>query len=302
MNLSTTNLFKKLTLNSKNTNLIKLNNEQLKKIQSLSLSIADDIIAICEEYNLNYHLTGGTALGAVRHNGFIPWDDDIDIDIVRKDYNKLIEILKEKYSDKYFIHNPKNTEGFSTVSTNIRLKGTIVRGCNDTTNEQCGVNVDVVVIENTFNSAILRKIHGFGSLVLGFIASCRKFTKNKDFLLDLAGEDKEARKIFKTKIIIGRLFGFLSVRKWNLIYDKWNSICKNNSSKYVAVPTGRNHFFGELYERKDFCESTKHVFEGRNWNIPKEYDKYLTHMYGDYMKIPDEQHRESHVLVEFKIN
>ena len=88
--------------------------------------MANDIITICEENNLSYHLTGGTALGAVRHHGFIPWDDDLDIDIERKDYNKLLEIIKEKYQDKYFIHNPYNKDGFSTVATNIRMKNTIV--------------------------------------------------------------------------------------------------------------------------------------------------------------------------------
>lgn len=114
--------------------------------------------------------------------------------------------------------------------------------------------------------------------------------------------DKEALKIFKTKILIGKCCSFLSLRMWNLIYYKWNGICKNNKSKYVTVPTGRKKFFGEMYERKEFCEFARHDFEGRNWKIPKEYHKYLTHMYGDYMKIPDEAHREQHVVLEYKID
>ena len=76
MKLQTTDLFKKLSLSNKN--LISLNEEQLKKLQETILLIADDIIGICEENNINYHLTGGSALGAIRHNGFIPWDDDME--------------------------------------------------------------------------------------------------------------------------------------------------------------------------------------------------------------------------------
>lgn len=300
MKLATTDIFKRICYN--NSDLITLNDEQLKDLQSKILIMANDIITICEENNLSYHLTGGTALGAVRHHGFIPWDDDLDIDIERKDYNKLLEIIKEKYQDKYFIHNQYNKDGFSTVATNIRMKNTIVRGCNDFSNKECGVGIDIAIIENTFENAFLRKLHGVLSLGLGFIASCRKFSKNRKYLLDLVKEDKEAKKIFYKKIVIGTLFSFLTPRRWNIIYDKCNSICKNSNSKFVSVPNGRKHFFKEMYLRKDFCEYERCDFEGNNWKIPKEYDKYLTHMYGDYMKIPDERNREKHVVLEFKLD
>lgn len=300
MKLETTDIFKNLSLKP-NSKLITLTDEQLKKLQKTILSIADDVINICEENNINYHLTGGSALGAIRHNGFIPWDDDMDIDVARKDYNKLINLIKEKYSDKYYIHNPQNEEGYNIPATQIRLKNTIVRGCSDANEEQCGAYIDIAIIENTFDNAILRRIHGIGSLVLGFIVSCRKFNQNRKYLLELVKGNEEETKIFKTKIRIGKIFSFLSLKKWILLYDYWNKICKNENTKLVTVPTGRKHFFGEIYDRNDFYIQTKHEFEGRQWNVPKEYDKYLKNMYGDYMKLPSEDKRERHVLVEFKI-
>ena len=299
MKLATTDVFKHLS--ERLPNLIVLNDEQLKQVQTTILGIADDVITICEENNINYHLTGGSALGAVRHKGFIPWDDDIDIDVARCDYKKLLELIAKKYPEKYYIHNPYNKEGFSIPCAQIRLKGTKFRVCNDIPSEQCGIYIDIAIMENTYNNKILRKIHGIGSLVLGFIVSCRKFSKNRKYFLDLVKNDKETTKIFKTKIMIGKIFSFLTLRRWTIIYDCWNRMCKNDKSKYVVVPTGRKHFFGEMYEREDFYEETKMEFEKKIWNIPKNYDKYLTHMYGDYMKLPKKENIEKHALMEFEL-
>lgn len=298
MKLATTEIFKHLKPND----AIELNNEQTKELQKVILSIADDVVEICEENNINYHLTGGTCLGAIRHKGFIPWDDDIDIDVARRDYNKLVEKIKEKYSNKYYIHNPQNKEGYSIPHTQVRLKNTIVRGINDDKSEQCGAYIDIAIMENTYNNKILRKIHGTISMILGFVVSCRKFAKESQFLLDLAKNNEEATKVFKTKIRLGKFFSFFTLRRWTIIYNSWNKICKKNNSEYVVVPTGRKHFFGEIYKREDFFETTTAEFEKRNWKIPKNYDKYLKYMYGDYMKLPKEEDREKHILKEFKLN
>lgn len=298
MKLSTTDVFKHLKIKDG----IELNDEQLKELQKTILSIADDIVGICEENNIKYHLTGGTCLGAVRHKGFIPWDDDIDLDVSREDYTRMIELIKDKYSDKYYIHNPRNKEGYCIPNTQIRLKNTTIRGINDDKVEQSGAYIDIAIIENTYNNKILRKIHGTISMLLGFIVSCRKFALKRKFLLSLVEGNNEATKIFKTKIRIGKLFSFFTLRRWTIIYDNWNSICKNNKSKYVVVPTGRKHFFGEMYEREDFYLSTTAEFEGRKWKIPKNYDAYLKHMYGDYMIIPNKEDQEKHILKEFKLS
>ena len=269
MIISTGSILRNLTAKGNNKDLVILNDKQIKQLQDKVLSMGDDIISLCEENNINYHLTGGSALGAVRHKGFIPWDEDLDIDVERKDYNKLINLIKSNYGDKYYITSPENKEGFSTLVTHARLNNTILRSYNDATREHSGIALDIVVIENTFNNAILRKIHGVISMILGGIVSCRNYSKYSKHYLEMAKGDKEATKIFKNKILIGKLFGFLSLRRWTILCDKWNSICKNNNSKYVTVPSGRRHFFGEMYERKDFCEYTRCKFEGRNWKIPK---------------------------------
>ena len=186
MIIATGNLLRNLTAKGDNKDLIVLNDEQIKELQKRVLSMADDIVNICEENNLNYHLTGGSALGAVRHNGFIPWDDDFDIDIERKDFDKLLDLIKSKYGEKYYITCPKSKEGVQTLAAHVRLNNTVVRSCNDPTNEHCGVTIDIVIIENTFNNQIKAL-----NYTEKYIENWKNYFENKDF----NGMEKEYKKI-----------------------------------------------------------------------------------------------------------
>lgn len=297
MSLKTADIFK--TLYYKNKNLISLNDDDLNEIQKQLLKMADDIIGVLEENNCIYYLTGGSALGAVRHNGFIPWDDDMDIGIARESYDIFITKFTKKYNNKYWIHTPYSEEKFCLPSNQIRLKNTIYMTINDYTEEECGLPIDLFIIENTFNNCILRFFHGIISEALGLIVSCRKFYQHKNYYLNLVNELPKEKKIFKKKIKIGQLFSFFSLRKWTILYNKCNSICKNNNSRFVVVPTGRKRFFGEIYKRNKFFNTKKELFCGRYWDIPYDYDYYLTKLYGKYMDIPKE--KEQHVLFRFRL-
>ena len=300
MKLKTTDIFKKLYL--KNSNLIVLKDKEIKQLQSIFLTMADDIIGVLESIQANYHLTGGSCLGAIRHQGFIPWDDDMDIDIARKDVIKFLKVFREKYEDKYWIHTPYNKDDYCLPNIQIRLKNSVYKGVNDYLDGECGVPFDIAIMENTYNNKIIRKIHGIISMGLGLIVSCRKFAKYKDFYLDLVKGLDEETKIFKDKIRIGKFFSFFSLSHWIRIYDKWNSRCKNDSSKDVVVPTGRKNYFGEIYEREKFFLSTEAIFEKRKWQVPKDYDYYLKKMYGNYLEIPALDDIERHALLAFSLN
>lgn len=298
MKLATTDIFK--SIYSKNNKFKELSDADLKKLQNTLLNMAKDIIKVMEENQMVYHLTGGTALGAIRHNGFIPWDDDMDIDLARKDVKKFIEIFEKEYKDKYWIFSPYNKD-LCLPFIQIRLKNTTYLGVNDFKEEISGVPIDIAIMENTYNNKLRRKIHGNISLLLALIVSCRKFAKHKSYYLDLTKDLKEETKIFKRKIFIGKMFSFLPQSKWIALYDKWNSKCHDETTFLVTVPTGRKHFFGELYERDKFYLSTKHEFEGQEWNVPKDYDYYLSKMYGNYMKIPDKKDIEKHAILKIKL-
>ena len=300
LNLETTSDFKALALS--NPNLVTLTDEELRQVQKIALETVHDIVSVCKDLGTNYHLTGGSALGAVRHHGFIPWDDDVDIDIARKDLKSFLREFSKRFSDKYWIHGPDSQDIFCIRCYQIRRKGTIFQGCTDPSPEECGIAVDLPVMENTFSNSILRRIHGSFSLALGLIVSCRRFYLNRKYLLGLAKDNSDIQRKFKRKIRIGCFFSFASLRWWTMLYDKWNSICHDEHSEYVTVPTGRYHFFGEMYPRSEFAETCKMQFEDIEVNIPKSWDKYLSHMYENYMELPPETEREKHLLVRFEID
>lgn len=98
--------------------------ETLKKVQALQLGILKDVISICEAHGLIWFAFAGTAIGAIRHKGFIPWDDDIDIGMPRNDYENLLRILNEEYSDKYIVANPEYFKNYGGMIGKIMIRGT----------------------------------------------------------------------------------------------------------------------------------------------------------------------------------
>lgn len=278
-----------------------LSQEEIGKLQQVLLGILDDIVQVCEAYEISYTLGGGSVLGALRHEGFIPWDDDIDINMPRGDYMRFIPIFRRLYGHKYWIHTPEETRDYALPMAKIRKKGTIMRERDDFHSSECGVGIDIFIIENTFDLYPLRVVHGIGSLGFGFLLSCRKFYRDRKEYMKLAEQMPKVPAVFRIKILVGFLISFLSVDAWCHMANRWNSICPSPESIYVSGCGGRLHFFGELYRRADFCRTRKAVFEGRLVNIPLKAEAYLTHCYGSWQEIPPQEKREKHILFEYKI-
>lgn len=298
LNLSTVGAFKYISSDE----CIVLDDSRIRKLQNVLAGILDDIVSVCEKYHINYFLGGGTALGAVRHKGFIPWDDDIDINMPRKDYERFVPAFRKEFRDKYWLHTPEHTKNYGLLLARVRLKGTCIKTREDFFNKnECGAFVDIFIIENTFNNPLLRRIHGIGSLGLGFLLSCRNFYRNREFWMKLVKPGSDLQKTFRIKIAVGFLTSVFSLDFWTHLADRWNSMCKDDHSRYVSGCAGRLHFFGELYERDGFCEVRKADFEGRRWNVSKDVEGYLTRMYGDWKKIPEAENREKHVVFDFKL-
>lgn len=298
MNLSTFQLLKTVRLSGDG---VELSDEKMCQLHKVLLLIAKDIFEFCEEQGLRVYLGGGSALGAIRHQGFIPWDDDMDLNMPRQDYNKFINLFPKRYGDKYWLHTPEYSQNYGSLMAKVLLKGTVVRKCEDINSKECGAFIDIFVIENTYRNRLRRTVHGYGCIALSAIVSCRRTYRDSKYMLTILKDSPDAQKIVRYKSLLGWCVSWISLDTWVHMANKWNSRCRDSQSEYVSIPTGRRRFFGELYKRGKFLEKIKVPFEGYSWQVTADYHKYLEGLYGDYMIIPPESKREKHILLEFDL-
>lgn len=283
--------------------IIILDDNEIKLYQNELLRIIKDIVPFFEKHGIDYSLSGGSILGAVRHKGFIPWDDDIDINIPRKSYNKLLEIFDIELGESYYLQTPKSNPELGLLVTQIRKKGTVARRKYDwnSPKEQCGISIDLYIVENTFNNGALRFIQKYSSLMLNFGVSAVRNFNNRNLPEKIKVLEEREVKYSNMKLLLGRVLKIIPLKKWLSWNDKCNSCCKDWNSKYVAIPTGRKHFPKEIYKREDMSVYKKGVFEGEKLNIPIFSEEYLKIFYGeDYMNIPPKGKREKHLFLELK--
>ena len=276
-----------------------LSDEQLKRLQGTLLEMLKDFIEVFEEENIFYTLSGGSVLGAIRHKGFIPWDDDIDLNMPRKDFEHLKEVFDKRLGDKYVLCGPEFGRGYGMSHVQIKKKGTVYKAFNELTMEDTGIFIDIFVLENTYDNPIKRKLHGTFCLMMGYILTCRKTAEDWKALEPYLSVNEVLKGAFTKKMKIGRLFKWQSLDKVAKRVGYWYSYCGFGDSKLVCIPSGRKHYFGEMYRREDMCESRQAVFEGIPVRIPKGTEQYMKILYGpDYMKIPQAEDREIHSAVE----
>ena len=286
----------------KNEKLIELSMKDIKIIQSCILNMIKELDEIFKKNNITYYLGGGSALGAIRHQGFIPWDEDMDINMTRKDCEKLIEIYKNtpEFNKKYYICENSYDNEFDVNFLRIKLKGTSFKEYLYEDYSKDGVFIDIFPVENMFDNLIIRNLHGILITAMLFVTSCVRIYKKKTKYLSFKG-NKKYTKTIKIKAFIGKIFSIINFNTWLRISKNIMSVCKNENSKYISVPTGKKHFWGEMYERKDILPTKYEIFENIELPVAKNSDKYMTNMFGDYMKIPRPEDRERHFICEWKI-
>lgn len=287
-------MFRQIIANNKDIRFI--TDAQTAKLQAVLLKMMKDIHFVCEKYSLTYFLGGGSCLGAVRHKGFIPWDDDIDVIMPRSDYDKLPALLNEEFPDKYFYEEIRINEKYDANFMKIRLKGSVCREIFESDPENAGIFIDINPLENIYDNSVLRKLHGAFCELLLLICSCVRLKDTAPKITPFITDAKQLA-VVKRKLRLAKLLSFFSLRKWLLITEKRLSACKNTESAFVSIPTGRRHYFGEMQPRKTFGKAVLTDFEDTHFYIPEGFDAYLTALFGeDYMTPPPENRRERHAV------
>lgn len=266
--------------------------EELKKLE---LNILDFFVQICEENGLTYFLAGGTLLGAVRHQGFIPWDDDIDVMMPRKDYEKLKEIFPNHsyYHFFYYGNTPNYPKPFGTIND--------CRTCKPELNirEKCrhilGVNIDIFPIDEIPESP--KEIHQYYSdlskMAKKMYCITYSYTYKKSYWFTLK---KYAG------ITLYRLLEMLKITSVDRIvqeYDKLAQKYTGTGSRMCGVTTIDNYGEKEASVAKEYFPIIKMKYEGRDCNVPNNFDKYLKGLYGNYMKLPPLEKQITHHVSEY---
>lgn len=275
-----------------------LSDDELHRLHARLVEILADIDRICRQSHLRYFLGGGTALGAIRHGGFIPWDDDMDLCMPRADFDRFVPLFRAACGDRYWVHSPNDPDTHGITMSRVRLKGTSVRDRNDFNEPECGAFVDIFIYENTFDNPILRALHGTGSLALGLLVSLRKFWRDRAFLRALVLGNPAAERAVRLKSVLGFFVSWLPLDTCIHLSNGWNRMCRSESSRFITCPSGRKHFFGQLAPREEFATTRDIAFEGLSVKVGGGIIKHMIRLYGEnYMTPPPNADREQHVFL-----
>lgn len=249
------------------------------EIKGMMVDILSDIHSFCETNNLRYYMAFGTLLGAVRHKGFIPWDDDIDIWLPRPDYDRF---LKEYQSPHYAAIWAGNTPDYPLDFAKVHDTRTLVK--EEGGDGNWGIFVDVFPLDGAPDEKSWKQILKRVALVRHLVAN-QRFTRNLAF-------SKKAGWKKNLSILAGRIaHPFLSMKKL-LLWE--NRIMKKFPYEDCDHVCDYTDLTAQFFDKKIFSESVPLDFESRRFLAPAGYDKCLTMMFGDYMTPPPPEKRVSY--------
>lgn len=270
--------------------------EMLKKVQALEKMMLKDFHNICQKYEIPYSIMWGSAIGVLRHKDIIPWDDDIDIALMRDDMMRLIDIIKKEYSDKYFVLNYFENENYPLMTTHIVLKDTRFVVCEfEGLDCPFGIYLDIFPIDYISEDEKKAK---------------RQFKRawfyNKLFILRSMGTPKVSvpgwkgnMVRFACKVIHG-LFKVLHISKKSIYNAYLKEVQRYKDTTMVSMfestmPRTKGYRYSDIFpvEEKEFADFKV--------MLSKNIDNILRDEYGDYMQLPPVEARQNHnpVIVEF---
>lgn len=271
---------------------------ELKSIQKIEMDILIEVQKICIEENIEFFLIGGTALGAIRHEGFIPWDDDIDVAMTRENYDRFIQIAPDKLSDKYFLQSittEKNTP-YPYCKIRDNTGSEYIEYCNRNLNIHNGIYIDIFPFDEVPDNENLN------------IKQYNKVMKYAQFFSfrntpDISNRPEKLSEI--CKFVVRRLIHYIFLlfpRNYiNIALEKEMTKYNNSNQQYLAglfFPKRKVEYIAKI----DLYPLVYKLFEGKEMPIANNWDKYLKTHYGDYMKYPPIEQRFGHKPYRIKIN
>ena len=268
----------------------------LKRLQSIELMIVNDFKKICRKHDISWFAFAGSGIGALRHKGFIPWDDDIDVGFLRDDYEKFLRVAREEMSDKYIVMDAEYDPNYPLMTARLMLKGTKFReGALKDVKCELGIFLDLYAFDQASDDPAQ------------FKKQCKEawFYSHLLILRSIPFPVLPVKGI-KGKIIHGAtaaIYGGLVLahvsKPWLVKKAKAAATRFNNAPKTKYI----NFFFDTkpdmcMYMYDEVFPLAELPFENIEMSFPHEQDRYLRSFYGDYMQLPPEDKRKNHFPYE----
>lgn len=264
--------------------------KQMKLVWQYQLEMVEEVDRICKKYNIKYFLDGGTLIGAVRHKGYIPWDDDIDIAMLRSDYDRFLDVAEKELEEKYFMQSYRTEKKYNRGHAQIRNSNTTAIINGDIYNKfNKGIFIDIFPLDNVPDDEIEYK---------KFIAQVKK---KKRFLDNYYNLDSGSiiKKIIK-RILHYIIYTFVDYDKEVKQYEMLVSKYKIKNTKKVGTISFSTEL--PLYKKEMYDGVVYMDFEYMKLACPIQYHELLTVKYGDYLKIPENKGGSMHGKVFFDTN
>lgn len=263
--------------------------EKLTKLQLAEYDILKQFIKICEENNLRYYLCYGSMIGAIRHKGFIPWDDDIDVAMPRPDYQKFSKIAKDVLPAYLYFSTYELGKEHITLSSMIMNKNKEFTLHNANKVTKSGAWIDVLAIDGAPKKGIQRKIFHLKFIYRRTMCQLSHF----DEVVNLKKKRPLSQRVFIWFAKVTKIERFINPIKAGIKYHKLLSKYDYDNSEEVATFQGDDGLEG-IVPKDVYGVGQKYKFEDIEVNGPKDFDRYLKCYYPDYMTPPPLDQRNKH--------
>ena len=282
--------------------LHELSEAESKALKKALLDMYVDIARLCEEHHLTCMLCGGSCLGAIRHKGFIPWDDDLDLLMPRHDYEQLIRLLEQgALGENYEFNTPNPKTDAKNVFLKIYRKNTLnIDVYSDGSPFPQGISIDIFALDAVPKTKLGQKLKGLIANGLQFISILVLYAQYpSEPLKQFMSLDPEMKRRYRLKCFLGKIFGIIPHRKWVWWFDRF--VASDREDRPWGIPTGRKYYAGEIFPKEVYVPARETEFEGTEVYIPNDFDPYLRNLYHDYMQVPPVEKRERHFIVELQL-
>lgn len=263
--------------------MIQLNNEILRQVQLIQLEMLIEVDRICKKCGIHYNIIAGTLLGAIRHKGYIPWDDDADVALLRPEYEKFRTACKmELDKTRFYFQDHRNTKGYRWGYGKLRKKNTLfLREYQEHMPYKQGIFIDIFPLDGVPDNYFLRSIKNFECFCV------RKILWSK--------VGKIAEKTFWKRQVY-KILDMIPENQVFRYYHRMIYIANQKETRMVRIlmfPTPNSEYG---YYRNWYENSVDTVFEGKVFQGIRDYGSYLSFKFGAYMELPPAEKRKTHPI------